>query len=76
MKRNRYRPGVHEACLTQFLRVVRCGLRAQYAAYGAPLARAIAAALALNPNQHFTFLPDHTLCFYVRTMTTKHTHFF
>lgn len=50
-----YRPGVHEACLAQLVRVVRGGLRALNAAHGAPLAR-LAAALALNPNVH-TLLP-------------------
>lgn len=53
---NRYRPGVHEACLTQLLRVVRRGLVAQNAANGARLP-GVAAALALNPNQQFTILP-------------------
>lgn len=53
---NRYRPGVHEACLTQLLRVVWRDLVAQNAANGADLP-SIAAALALNPNQYFTMLP-------------------
>lgn len=57
---NRYRPGVHEACLTQLLRVVWRDLVAQNAANGAHL-RSIAAALALNPNQHFTILPQMAL---------------
>lgn len=42
--------GVHEACLTQLLRIVRRDLVAQNAAHSAPLARTLAAALALNPN--------------------------
>lgn len=50
----RYRPGVHEACLTQLLRVVLRRLVAQNAAHSAPR---LAAAFALNPNQYFTFLP-------------------
>lgn len=58
---SQYRPGVHEASLTQPVGVVRRRLRAQNAAHGASPARALAAALALNPNQHFTFLlPTHT----------------
>lgn len=44
-----YRPGVHEACLAQLVRVVRRDMVALNAAHGAPLAR-LAAALALNPN--------------------------
>lgn len=43
-----YRPGVHEACLAQFVRIVRRGLRAQYAAHRTPLARL--ASVSLNPN--------------------------
>lgn len=51
-------PGVHEACLTQLVRVVLRGLRTENAAHGAPLAR-LTASLALNPNQYFTH-PDQS----------------
>lgn len=47
---------MHEASLAQLLRVVGRGLGALNAAHRAPLDRALAAALALNPNQHFTIL--------------------
>lgn len=40
---------MHEACLTQLVGVVRGGVGAENAAHRAPLARALAAALALYP---------------------------
>lgn len=55
----RYRPGVHEACLAQFVRVVSGGLRTQDSAHCAPFARTLTdAAIALHPNQSSSF----TIC--------------
>lgn len=63
-----YRPGVHEACLTQLLRVVRRGLSAQNAAYSAPFPRTLAASLALNPNSTFYNLASTTANIYWRNI--------